>query len=125
MKVVALDKHYWPRGGYGHWCPGCKSGHEIDTEQKNSSGAIWKFDGNLERPTFAPSINGRWGTFADPNYKPDPGHDHSGVCHYFITAGKIIYCGDCTHALRGQTVDLPDIPKGSYVTSIWKAKGFS
>jgi hypothetical protein len=121
MKLVKLDTHYWPRGGYGHWCPGCKSGHEIDTEQPNGSGAKWGFNGNLERPTFTPSINRRWGTFADPNYKPEPGHDHSGVCHYFITDGKIIYCGDCTHALKGQTVDLPDIPEGKYATSIWMA----
>lgn len=117
MKLVRLDRKYWPRGGYGHWCPGCNSGHEIDTEQPNSSGAMWKFDGNMEMPTFTPSINGRWGRFADPNYVADEGHDHSGVCHYIITAGRIQFCADSTHALAGQTVDLPDIPAGHYLSS--------
>jgi hypothetical protein len=116
MKIVRLDKHYWPRGGYRHWCPGCGYGHEIDTEQPNSLGAKWTFDGNMEAPTFTPSGNIRWGKYAggaDPNYD----HGQSGVCHYTIAAGKIQYHGDCTHALQGQTVDLPEIPDGKYETS--------
>jgi hypothetical protein len=32
------------------------------------------------------------------------------VCHSFVTDGRIQYLGDCTHAMAGQTVDLPDIP---------------
>ena len=35
--------------------------------------------------------------------------DPSEKCHLFVTDGKIIYCGDCTHELSGQTVDLPNI----------------
>lgn len=112
MKLVRLDKEYWPRGGYGHWCPGCNSGHEIDTEQSNSSGAKWSFDGDMERPTFSPSINMRWGKYVDPKYERG-----GGVCHYFIRAGRIEFCGDSTHALAGKTVDLPDIPEGKYLTS--------
>jgi len=115
-KLVKLDTHYWPLGGYGHWCPGCESGHEINVDQPNYSGAKWTYDGNAQSPTFNPSINARWGRFADPNYKPDEGHDHSGVCHYFIRAGKIQFCGDSTHKLSGQTVDLPDMPEGKYIT---------
>jgi hypothetical protein len=30
-------------------------------------------------------------------------------CHSIITDGKIQFCGDCTHALAGKIVDLPDI----------------
>lgn len=40
-------------------------------------------------------------------YQPDIA---STICHYFIKAGRIEFCGDCTHALKGQTVDLPDFP---------------
>ena len=29
-------------------------------------------------------------------------------CHSIITDGKIQFCGDCEHELKGQTVDLPD-----------------
>ena len=114
MKIVRLDRSYWPRGGFGHWCPGCGYGHEIDTEQPNSQGAKWKFDGDMQNPTFAPSVNIRWGRYADPNH--DDG-GHGGICHYIITKGKIQFCSDCTHALRGQTVDLPEIPDGKYETS--------
>ena len=129
MKLVALDRKYWPRGGYGHWCPGCNSGHEIDTEQKNASGAIWKFNGDVTRPSFSPSINIRWGNFAQPG--SDSENRHSGVCHYFVKAGDqfpperrldpsksyIEFCGDCTHALAGKTVELPDLPDGAYLSS--------
>jgi hypothetical protein len=129
VKLVALDRKYWPRGGYGHWCPGCNSGHEIDTEAKNSSGAIWKFNGDLALPSFSPSINIRWGNYVDPN--SDPERRHSGVCHYFIKTGTqflperildrsksyIEFCGDCTHALAGQVVELPDLPPGAYLSS--------
>lgn len=31
------------------------------------------------------------------------------VCHSFVTAGRIEFLPDCTHALAGQTVDLPEI----------------
>lgn len=31
----------------------------------------------------------------------------SSVCHYFLRNGQIQYLGDCTHAMRGQTVPLP------------------
>lgn len=114
---MKLDTHYWPLGGYGHWCPGCESGHEINVDKPNHSGARWTFDGNAQRPTFTPSVNIKWGRFADPNYKPVEGHDHSGVCHYNITSGRIIFHGDSTHKLSGQTVDLPDMPEGKYITS--------
>jgi hypothetical protein len=115
MKLVRLDRKYWPRGGYGHWCPGCNGGHEIDTERANSSGSKWTFDGDMERPTFSPSINLKINT-------PDMGAHYqpgvaSTVCHYFIRAGQIQFLGDCTHDLRGKTVPMPDIPDGHYLTS--------
>jgi hypothetical protein len=71
----------------------------------------WTFDGNLEAPTFSPSVNNTWGKFVDPNYvEEDP--SESGRCHYFIRDGQIQFCGDCTHSLSGQTVPLPDLPEG-------------
>jgi hypothetical protein len=79
-------------GTYLHWCPGCKRLHPINTQKHNAYNAIWSFDGNIEQPTFSPSIN------------------LVGYCHYFITAGKILYCTDTKHEFSGQTIDLPDIP---------------
>jgi hypothetical protein len=31
------------------WCPGCKTQHPFDLNR-------WQFDGNLEAPTFSPSL---------------------------------------------------------------------
>lgn len=36
------------------WCPGCKSAHRFTTQ--NPDGPTWDFDGNMERPTFSPSL---------------------------------------------------------------------
>lgn len=98
--------------GFVHWCPGCGGSHSIPTKERQSNGAIWSFDGNFERPTFSPSVNISWGKQADPSGDWPEG----GRCHYFIRDGKIQFCGDSTHELRGKTVDLPVWPKapGTY-----------
>jgi len=31
-------------------------------------------------------------------------------CHYILTAGVLNYCGDSTHALKGQAIPLPNLP---------------
>ena len=113
-KLVKLDTKYWPHGGYGHWCPGCHSGHEINVDQPNSSGAKWTFNNNRYTPTFSPSINMQVNPKGHIHYQPDV---ESTVCHYFIREGQIQFLGDCTHALAGKTVEMPDIPDGKYLTS--------
>jgi hypothetical protein len=114
MKIVRLDTAYWPAGWFGHWCPGCNAPHEISVDTPNGSGAKWTFDGNMERPTFSPSINMRWGNRVpgqQANFK------NGGQCHYFIRNGMIQFCGDCTHELAGKTISLPEIPADTYQTS--------
>lgn len=74
-------------GTYFFFCPGCDSPIGIKG---------WKFDGNVEAPTFSPSILSDRG-------KGDR-------CHSFIRGGKIQYLEDCTHQYAGQTIELPDIP---------------
>ena len=91
--------------GYSFYCPGCSHAHTINT---NPGG--WGFDGNLESPTFTPSV------LLMHEAKPDaaPGFEEwrtKRICHSFVTAGRIQFLGDCTHALVGQTVDLPDFPE--------------
>lgn len=114
-KLVALDRRYWPLGGYAHWCPGCGYGHEINVDEVNSSGAKWSFNNDPRKPTFQPSVNMRVNTpDMGERYQPDV---ESTVCHYFIRDGRIMYLADSTHRLSGQTVDLPDIPSGQYMTS--------
>ncbi len=83
-------------GGYGHWCPGCKEMHRIPDS--------WAFDGNLEVPTFTPSVH------ISANYTEEWGGPY--CCHYFLTAGQLHFCGDCTHELKNQVVQLPVLPAG-------------
>lgn len=88
------------------WCPGCREAHIV--------GPTWDFNGDYDRPTFAPSIlvrgnkvvkdeNGKWtGDWqrdAAGNLIPE-------VCHSFVRDGQIQFLNDCTHALAGQTVPL-------------------
>lgn len=30
------------------------------------------------------------------------------VCHSFVTDGQIHFIGDCSHSLKGKTVELPE-----------------
>lgn len=96
--------------GLMHWCPGCEAAHVIYTILGANNGPIWMFDSNVTKPTFSPSVRHRWGRFFDPNFKEES-PDESGQCHYFIRAGNIEFCGDCTHGLAGQTVALPELPE--------------
>lgn len=106
-KVKSYDQENW----YTFFCPGCGHDHNIPVNGvKNSSGATWQFNMDMDKPTFTPSIDYRWGTYADPNWEAPTEHgDWSGRCHSVVTDGKIAFLSDCTHALAGQTVELPEI----------------
>ena len=60
------------------------------------AGPRWGWNGDAEKPTFTPSVLVRY------NWS-----DGERVCHSFVTDGQIQFLGDCTHALAGQTVDIP------------------
>lgn len=108
-KLVQPDPKYWPRDDFGYWCPACEKMHTIPVTQTTSRGARWSFDGNLASPTFSPSINYRVNTpDMGKDYQPDI---HSTICHHFVQQGKISFCGDCTHTMKGQMVELPDFPE--------------
>lgn len=79
-------------------CPACGYGHLFWTEREPGL-PKWSFDGNLEQPTFSPSmlVNAS---------KTDPvGHPR---CHSFVKNGKIQFLDDCSHSMKGQTVDLTE-----------------
>ena len=97
MKIKPVNDYKDEPLGYAFYCPGCKWAHMFYI----SGPTIWKFDGNLESPTFTPSLLNRAPNHANPAQR---------VCHLFLTAGKLHFCGDCTHSLAGQTVDLPEYP---------------
>ena len=97
-----LHEEGWRGKGFVHHCPACNTLHPYFIEPPFEGGPKWTYNGNADKPSFFPSMKI---SFVNP--------DKSGVnvfcCHYFVTDGKIIYCGDCTHSMKGQTVELPDI----------------
>ena len=86
-------------------CPGCGFGHALWIKQPEGMGdkkyPIWSFNGDLNRPTFSPSLLVR----GVKNAENDPTPRH---CHSYIRDGKIEFQGDCTHELAGKTVELAD-----------------
>lgn len=98
-KLMPLEEN-GPVVGYFFDCPGCKCGHAPYIKPfKNSVGASWSFNGNMEKPTFRPSLLTR---IESPYGKVM-------VCHSFVTDGQIQFLSDCTHDLAGQTVEIPDL----------------
>lgn len=82
---------------YSHWCTACRHCHTYQI----GGGRTWAFDGNVDNPTFAPSML-EFVTRKDGSRQT--------LCHYFLTAGVLKYCGDSPHALAGKDVPLEDIP---------------
>jgi len=98
--------------GYAHWCPGCLEMHVLPD-------GGWKFDGNLECPTFDPSfkheftrceyVNGKW---TGEWIRDAQGKTIPATCHYNLIAGQLHFHVDCTHALKNKVVPLPKLPEG-------------
>lgn len=87
------------------WCPGCRHAHSI--AHGAGAGPRWGWNGNAVRPTFTPSVLVRYeGTDAGKDGAPPA------VCHSFVVDGRMQFLSDCTHALAGQTVPIPDWPTG-------------
>ena len=79
----------------------------------------WGFNGNMEKPTFEPSVHSKTGHYvtgtpeAECRFciedKAEGRRKLCHVCHSFVRDGKVQFLPDCTHALAGKTVDLPEI----------------
>lgn len=78
-------------------CPGCGFLHAVHISQGHTPRPVWGWNGNVDAPTFTPSIAVSWHERNIPK-----------MCHSFVTDGRIQFLGDCTHSLAGQTVDIPD-----------------
>lgn len=102
------------------WCPGCNEAHAVIVDGSRG----WSWDGSEEAPTINPSILVRGvkieGGDAEldrilDTYKLPEDRERmladkriNTVCHSFVRAGAIEFLSDCTHALAGQTVPLPE-----------------
>ncbi len=88
----------------GFWCPGCENMHAVKIEGEGS----WAWNGDVDRPTFSPSV--RCFTTFDENYNLLPNGAQRTLCHLFVKLGQIEFLGDCVHSLAGNTVVMPDLP---------------
>lgn len=82
-------------------CPGCNGPHTVSSNAH-------VFNGNVDRPTFTPSVLVTGNIHTD-----EPGYLYDSKpirCHSHIADGQIEFLLDCNHSLAGQTVELPDIP---------------
>jgi len=106
-------------------CLGCDNEHAINVDptvvHRNEDGSVtphpcWTFNGDLDRPTFSPSLLVRSGKYANPEWyakltsqeRRDFADRISNVCHSYIVNGQIQYLHDCTHKYVNQTIELPD-----------------
>lgn len=93
-------------------CPGCKQAHSV---------VGWQFNGNVDAPTFQPSVLVRSGHYVPGHedqtkcwcaYKAEHPEDTDPfdcyLCHSFATDGQIQFLTDSTHKLAGQTVPLAE-----------------
>lgn len=84
--------------GYSHWCAGCRCVHTFHVV---GPGPVWTFNGNMEKPTFSPSMR-----YFIPARKDVVGkiiESEVTLCHYFLTDGEIDYLADSSdHELRGK-----------------------
>jgi hypothetical protein len=116
----------WSGGGqrgFHFWCPGCEELHTVRTEPPG-----WGFNGDRVKPTFTPSVlvrsirapGGRDAMTSEEEAEYDAIFAAGGreaaftsrfgtCCHSFVRDGRIEFLSDCTHAMAGQTVDLPPI----------------
>lgn len=119
MNIRELANHQ----GYTWWCPGCKCTHAVNVGAER--GPNWTFNGNVNAPTFHPSVLAR-GIKQDLTDKQLEQYDldcerlehdqllahpvYGERCHVFIREGQIQFLDDCTHSLKGQTVAIPEWP---------------
>lgn len=120
-KKISSYKDEKGNRGYHFHCEGCNSAHGVFVE--GSGVPVWGFNGNEDKPTFTPSVLVRFDHLSEAGRKKSqefkekhgryltkkelPNDIHE-VCHSFVTDGNIRYLNDCTHHLKGQTVELKD-----------------
>jgi hypothetical protein len=106
-------------GKVAFWCPACKTAHALT--MRSATGDGWGYDDNEDIPTFTPSVLTQSGHYV-PGHQGECWCSYEGRmgepapfacmnCHLFVTNGRILYLRDSSHALAGQTVDLPDFPE--------------
>lgn len=92
-------------------CPGCGRPHVIKHTSSNDGYPVWGWNGDVDAPTFTPSVLVRSSKPSDVESEyGDQAKDVPTVCHSYVVDGHVQFLTDCTHSLAGQTVKIPDWP---------------
>ncbi len=92
-----------PGESYWFWCPGCDTNHRFVVKlAEGDPGPLWSFDGNLEAPTFSPSL------LCNSDATPEDVALGVHRCHLYLKAGMVQYLGDCTHEYAGKTIPVQE-----------------
>lgn len=111
--MARVEHHPGPDDGsdnrWGFDCPGCGMPHEVRVGVPDRP--CWTFNFDVDRPTFSPSILVTYP--ANPNAAEEfKEWRRTRICHSYVRNGRIEFLSDCTHALAGKTVDLPELADG-------------
>lgn len=120
LSPILRNVDWGGRPALSFWCPGCDESHVI-TIRRPGDERGWTWNDNAIKPTFGPSILVTCGHYAPgwkgpdcycnwneryPDKEPMKWKCHR--CHSFVIDGRIQFLDDCTHHLKGQTIDLPE-----------------
>ena len=90
---------------YSFHCPGCEMLHMIPVRYvpqfaiaNKKLKPTWRFNGNLEKPSFLPNFKIEWRGATPPQ-----------CCHCIIRDGELIFLVDSTHKLSGSRVKMAEI----------------
>lgn len=97
MKVQPIGEPFQGKQSYRFVCPGCAQYDEPGStlHATHVFNSTWSYNGDGNKPTVSPSIL-------------VTNHDEK-RCHSFIREGRIEFLSDCSHAMAGQTVELPEV----------------
>lgn len=107
MAVVARCHPAWSANGLYWDCPGCGLQHWVNLDPgltraradgTHERAPCWSWNEDFDAPTFSPRVRVTWTAGGEPQ-----------VCHMFIQDGRVQFLGDCTHALAGHTIELPEL----------------
>ena len=87
------------------YCPACEDAHRFIVEaEPGTEIGMWDFDGNMELPSFEPSLLVTTGFPSGTK-----------ICHSYLRSGVWEFLPDCTHGFAGNKTRIIDFPENYMV----------